>query len=147
MTATAWVFIDDAQINKEYHLPTPEMRSRLSGLLSPVQFYFCQTTKGELFVWPIAAAAPGVRRNTNKWSKSADKAARLARGVWMSIVAGDGKYTLWRDKTKRQDPDWPDLTMLEVLGRAFDAEHRISSEEHWVIKEHGHRVAVTDEEE
>ena len=71
------------------------------------------------FLWPIRLPGPDGR--VNSWHSTAREAAEYAMKAWIRVVSnhGLGGYQQWEAKVRFSDPEWPDLTMGEILAIAF----------------------------
>ena len=71
-----------------------------------------------LFFWPVKLPGPDGR--TDNWSQSALDAAQLAMQRWVRVTSDQqlGAYTVYYAE-HASDPDWPELSMRELLRAAF----------------------------
>jgi len=91
------------------------------------------TRDKSLFIWPLTL--PSADGKSYPWLKSALEACERAKQSWVRIV--------WNNKSKAYDiieasadfgePQWPDLTMKEILNIAFKNKI-INSVDHPVLK-------------
>lgn len=88
--------------------------------------------QGVVFVWPIRL--PGVDGKIDDWGRSALEAADMARDSWVRVSANMslGAYDL-AVATHQTAPEWPSLSMGEVLKIAF-RDRFIRSHDHPVLR-------------
>jgi hypothetical protein len=87
----------------------------------PVTLLLAVTRQQIPFLWPIRLPREGERGN--KWWDSAREAAQTAMTHWVRIEAdmraGAGRYEVYQAADNLVDPDWPDLSMRDLLKLAF----------------------------
>ncbi len=82
-------------------------------------------------MWHVKLPKDDARANA--WHQSAAAAADVAMQHWVRVQANLGAqaYDVFRAPGNLPDPDWPDLTMKEILKIAFrdrfidDADHPV----------------------
>lgn len=93
----------------------PELQNELvPHLLCPAI-----SRQGVLFLWPIRLPAPDGRQNA--WHLSAMQAAHLAETQWVRVQANLnlGAYEVSTATAPLPEPEWPPLSMKELLETAF----------------------------
>ena len=91
-------------------------------------------TTGSLFLWPIKV--PDVDGRRNQWHHSALKAAELAMTKWVRVRSNmtDSKYDVSYATGAIPDPEWPDISLRDILEIAF-GDRRIDSIDHPVLQQ------------
>ncbi len=118
--------------DREVYLVDPQMQAALLQDIFPARLYTCINRQGVLFFWPCRL--PGFDGRTNAWWESAHKAAEIAMDKWTKIVADMhlGGYQPYVAEVDLPEPEWPDLTLQELLEIAF-SNHFIDRADHPVI--------------
>jgi hypothetical protein len=117
----------------EFHLVHPEMRLELAEELVLVRLYLATSRTGAVFFWPVRLPGPDGKRNP--WHDSAEKAAVLGMRQWVRLVPNQaaGLYDVYTASASLPEPEWPELSMPELLKLAF-GERFITSIDHPVVK-------------
>jgi hypothetical protein len=96
------------------------------GLVIPVELTLCITRQEAVLLWPLPI--PGDDGRINTWHASARAAVERARQVWVRLQANMaiGDYDLFEALGALPDPQWPDLSMAELVrigvkGRVIDS--------------------------
>jgi hypothetical protein len=86
-----------------------------------------------LFLWPVRLPSPTGR--VSLWHVSAAEAAERAMKGWVRIAANMnlGAYEIFEAAGTYSDPEWPDMSMSELLRIGFK-QFLIEGPEHPVIK-------------
>ena len=120
---------------RENYLVDPSLWGHLSGesTFGPRLLQTSMTRQGVLFLWPIRL--PGIDGKVDSWNQSAMEAAALAQGKWIRLSANMqlGGYDVFQATGVLPDPEWPALTLGEILRLAFK-DHRIDSIDHPVLR-------------
>jgi hypothetical protein len=89
--------------------------------------------KGDLFLWPLKL--PSGDRKSDSWPRSALEAANLARTSWTRMQAnmGTGMYDVYKATGNLPEPEWPDLTIDQIVALAF-RDSFINSLDHVVLR-------------
>jgi hypothetical protein len=118
---------------REFYLVRPEMRAELAEELVFVRLYLTMSRSGALSLWPIRL--PGLDGKRNLWHDSAEKAATLAMRRWIRLVPNQaaGMYDTFTATASLPEPEWPELSMRELLKLAF-GERFIGSVDHPVVR-------------
>jgi hypothetical protein len=88
---------------------------------------------GSVFLWPVRLPGPDGKRNP--WHDSAEKTAQLAMRQWVRLMPNQaaGAYDTYAASAALPEPEWPDLTLRELLQLAF-GERYIESGDHPVVR-------------
>lgn len=118
---------------KETYLVNPCLWSELGQELVPKVFYCYMNTKGVLRLWPVRV--PGEDGKLDTWSLSAHKAAELAKEYWVRVAPNKslGAYEVFHPLGDLDEPDWPKLTMQQIVDVAFE-HRRIDSMDHPLVR-------------
>ena len=75
--------------------------------------------QGVLFLWPVRL--PGSDGRVDDWSRTALEAAQLAVKTWCRVTANMalGGYEVFQATGQLPEPEWPDLTLQQILRVAF----------------------------
>lgn len=107
--------------DRETYLVTPALWAELSAELKPVCLFTGITRQGVLFIWPVRL--PGADGRADSWSESALEAAKLCERAWCRVVPnmGLGGYDVLEAQAVANlpEPDWPPLTLQEIIRLAF----------------------------
>jgi len=113
---------------------------RAAEQAAPFMLYVVQTklSKG-IRVWPIRQANPDDGK-WNDWSRTADIAAHIGMEEWVRLIPdrSTGQYSVRRQITAEKSPDpvWPNLTIDEIVEKAFFAKGKlIDNFDHPVLKQ------------
>jgi hypothetical protein len=91
------------------------------------------TRQGALFLWPFNLPRPDGR--VDEWTRTGMEALQYATKSWVRVYAnmGVGGYEVAQATAPLPDPEWPDLTLREILRIAF-RERLIDSQDHPVLR-------------
>jgi hypothetical protein len=131
LTPVAIIEIDE---DRESYLVVPTLAAALNTECALVTLYTVITRQGTLIIWP--AKIPGADgRKVNMWHLSAVEAAERAMKGWVKLSANmhSGFYEVSEALTHFEDPEWPDLSLSQVLEIAFK-NRRIDSPDHPVLR-------------
>lgn len=107
--------------DRESYLVAPPLWPELGSELKPVVLFTAITRQGCVFLWPCSLPTPDGRPNS--WTESALEAANLAETHWARIVpnmsAGAYDVLLAQAAAPLPEPEWPDLTLQQVIRLAF----------------------------
>ena len=89
--------------------------------------------QGVLTLWPIRL--PGEDGRIDHWSKSAMQAADRGSKQWVRVTANMslGAYEMFTSEANIPEPNWPDLTLKQMLHIAFK-DYMIKDMDHPVLK-------------
>jgi hypothetical protein len=106
---------------EETYLVAPELWDELAGesTFSPRALYTAVNRQGVVFLWPVKLPRADGRKD--EWSRSAREAVELATKVWVRVQANMplGAYEMFRAAGTLPDPEWPAVSMAELLQTAF----------------------------
>ncbi|MBF0495033.1 MAG: hypothetical protein HQK58_00430 [Deltaproteobacteria bacterium] len=127
------VLILDMKDDSGIHLVSPSLSPTLEGLAKPTALFLSVNRAGDHFLWPVQLPGPDGR--WNPWHQSAMEAVNLAKTNWVRVQANLslGAYDIYRATASIPDPEWPDITLDEILKMAF-RDRFINSLEHPILK-------------
>jgi hypothetical protein len=118
----------------ETYLVAPQLRADLAAepTFRPKLLVTAVNTQGVLFLWECNL--PRDDREDN-WSKTALAALDLATKGWVRLAANmsAGGYDCWTATGNLPEPQWPELTLREILRLAFK-DRLIDSLDHPVLR-------------
>jgi hypothetical protein len=102
-----------------------------------VVIHLCVARDGTPFFWPIRepeAGKSGAKKDNDYWSSSRE-AVSYAENEWVRIEANQhaGNYSLTLARGKLPPPQWPDLSLREMLELAIKG-RTIEDENHDIIR-------------
>jgi hypothetical protein len=132
MTLATSFYVD--QEARETYLVLPSMRSALITGLKVLLLVTAVTSRGSVFLWPLAL--PDDTGRSNRWHDSAREAATRAKSTWTKMAAdmAAGHYRIYQAEGKIPEPTWPDRTINDLLRIAF-RERTIDSIDHPIVKQ------------
>ena len=101
------------------YLVAPHLHSELVGELVSKVLIPSITRQGDLFLWPIRLQdADG---KLDAWNRSAHVASEIAVHSWVKVASqrSIGSYVATEPEISLPDPQWPDLTLEQMLEIAF----------------------------
>ena len=109
----------DVKAERENYLVEPGLREELGRELTPKVIVPCITRQSNVFLWPVSL--PSSTGRTNSWTQSALDAVQDAMQNWIRLVANSeaGGYDVYHPRVQIDPPVWPDLTLEEMLEKAF----------------------------
>ena len=122
--------------DREVYVVHPEFVQEVAlNQLTRRTFYLGITRQGSVFLWPIKLPSPELRKN-NEWAPSAREIAEIATGKWTRMWAnmGLGAYECCTAEGITIEPEWPNLSLSEILKIAFKGKGLIESHDHPVMK-------------
>ena len=119
----------DIKADRENYLVEPELREELALELTPKLIVPCITRQHNIFLWPVSL--PDSTGRVNTWTQSAMEAVQKAMCGWIRLVANmeAGGYDVYQPRVELDPPKWPNITLEEMLEKAFK-HHLIDSLEH-----------------
>ncbi len=132
-----WVYPTLILENKstgETFIAAPEVASVIGDQALAVELYVAIDRQNNPFLIPIPLPGPnGVR---NRWHESRLQAVEKAKSVWIRISSNKdlGGYDIFEATAKLPDPDWPGITLDELLEVAFRG-RIITSVDHPIVQE------------
>ena len=125
----------ELKADRELYLVDPGLWPALAGeaTFTPKLLVFTVTRQGVLLLWPIRL--PGPDGKIDDWNKSALEAVDVARDHWVRVTANmhQGAYDILVAGGITAEPEFPDLSMGEVLQVAFKERH-IDGWDHPVLR-------------
>jgi hypothetical protein len=104
---------------REFFIVVPEVQDALAGFTTTVTLFATMTTTRTLTLWPVKRPGPDGRENTAH--KSASAAAERAITHWTRIQWNNHvkAYDQFETAGKIPDPEWPEISMRELVRIAF----------------------------
>jgi len=130
LQTAALVFKEDRE---ELFLVDPALWSALAGDIRPIGLYTTMNRQNILSLWPVKL--PGADGRIDSWNASAMEAVSRAKDGWVRVAANMslGGYELYEATGELPPPQWPDLTMRQILSIAFK-DNFIRDLDHIVLK-------------
>jgi hypothetical protein len=125
----------DLKEERELWAVVPEVYSELTFECSHVSLIPYINRTRTLRLWPLKL--PGEDGRESDWHISARMAAAAAREEWIRVYAdmSAGSYAYMRAEAQPPEPEWPEMTLDEMMMVAFRNGTRvITSLDHPVIK-------------
>jgi hypothetical protein len=109
----------------------PELASE--STFGPRAIFIAMTRQNAVFIWPIRL--PNSDGKLDTWNSSALEAATMAQTRWVRVASNlhVGAYDIFTATADWPEPQWPDLTLNQLLRTAFKG-RVISSLDHPVLK-------------
>lgn len=120
---------------QETYIVTPEVSLALAAEAKPIRLYTClPRVGGGIFLWPVRM--PDDMGRENAWHVSARKAAELGTRSWIRVQANMamGSYDVMTSD-HIPEPEWPNITLQELLRIAFGGGRMIDSLDHPVVRQ------------
>lgn len=117
----------------ENYLVAPSLWAELPNEIKPTVLFVTISRQKVLSLWPVRLPDDSGRRC--EWHQSALEAAQLARKSWVRVSANLalGAYEIYQAAGNLSEPEWPDLTLQEILEIAFKGRY-IDSLDHVVLQ-------------
>jgi len=118
---------------QESFLVDPTLHDEVAVVAKVKILFTAITRQGVLFLWPVGMTGPDGR--SNAWNDSAQRAADMARKQWVRVNSnqGLGAYEVVVPNAELPPPEWPDLSLEQILELAF-RDRFIDSVDHPVLK-------------
>lgn len=118
----------------ETYVLMPEVWGAIHELLRPAMLHVGIDRRNNVFLIPIPL--PGEDGRRNSWHQSMAEIVEIAADKWVRTAAnkGVGGYDVYIAEAKLPEPEWPDLTLDELVEIAF-RDKIISSTEHPIIRQ------------
>jgi hypothetical protein len=118
---------------REFYLVHPDLRPELAEEMVLVRLHLAVSRAGAVFLWPVRLPGPDGKRNP--WHDSAEKAAQFAMRAWVRLVPNQaaGAYDTYTASAALPEPEWPELSLRELLQLAFGKRY-ITSLDHPVVR-------------
>lgn len=119
--------------DRENYLVAPNLWTELPNEIKPTILFTTISRQKVLALWPIRLPDESGRRN--EWNQSALEAAQLAMRNWVRVVPnmGLGGYDVYEAAGNLSEPEWPDLSLQQIVEIAFKGRY-IDNLEHPVLK-------------
>lgn len=125
----------ELKADRELYLVDPALWPALAGeaTFTPKLLVFTVTRQGVLLLWPVRL--PGPEGKIDDWNRSALEAVEAARDHWVRVTANmhQGAYDILVAGGITAEPEFPDLSMGEILEVAFKDRH-IDGWDHPVLR-------------
>jgi hypothetical protein len=129
----------EGEQRKDVYLVHPDLVPYLQKYCCVALLYLAINRTGDLFFWLIKQNAGGPGAD---WSESAEEAAEIAKSQWVNIVANKGisGYDVSPAIKAFSEPEWPELSLKELLDKAFKAGNRINDLDHPLLQKLDGRI-------
>jgi hypothetical protein len=119
---------------RETYLVDPQLWGDIPGELTPKVLFTAINRQGVVTLWPIRM--PGEDGRLDMWNQSALEAAQMAQQHWVRVSSNMslGAYEVFQATGDIPEPEWPELSLSEILKVAFKGRY-IESAEHPVIRQ------------
>ena len=118
---------------RETYLVDNSLWSEFSSEIIPKVLFATINRQNVLALWPVRLPAENGR--LDPWNLSALYAAEIAEAQWIRLVANMslGAYEVFTAQTELPDPEWPEISLKDILNIAFKDKF-IRSTDHPVIQ-------------
>ena len=118
---------------REKYIVLPEVAQELAGEVKSVVLYPYITRSEDVFLWPIKSLVDLYM--ANPWVETAHQCALIAIKKWIRIVSNQAtrSYEIIEPENTIPDPEWPNLSMEEILNIAF-RDKIVTDLDHEIIK-------------
>lgn len=118
---------------RECFLVAPPLWAEIQQELTLCRLHVCYSRTGGLFVYPLRLPNPEGR--SDLWAESSLEIAGLAKSQWVrqQVAPGGGCYAATVALGELAPPQWPDLSLDEILRLSF-RKSRITSLDHPVLR-------------
>jgi hypothetical protein len=119
--------------DRETYLLHRSLWYELPGEIVPKVLFTTINRQGVLSLWPVRL--PGNDGRHDQWNRSALEAASIAKTRWVRMSANMslGGYDVCEASGNLSEPEWPDLTIDEIIKIAFKNRY-ITSLDHPVLR-------------
>ncbi len=119
--------------SRRVYLVEPGLMGELRDEITCVTMFTAITRDGGVFLWPVKLPDPDGRPNS--WSDSEREAAAQAMTNWARITANmsAGSYQCRVAPGDLAEPQWPDLTFVELLSIGFKGDRFIQTLDHPLV--------------
>lgn len=126
---------DDLNGMRETYLVMPNVAEAIIEEVKAKRIKLCVTRQGVPFLWEIARPLDDSFARRNLWHETALKAADISETRWTRVVANmsEGAYTIHTSESA-DEPDWPELTMQELLELGYGEDRTIRDTNHPLIR-------------
>jgi hypothetical protein len=104
---------------REHYLVHPGLLGDLSGEVVAKVLVTSIDRQDNVFLWPIRL--PGLDGRIDSWNRGALEIAKLAEESWVRVVSNMGlrSYEAHLSHAELTEPNWPDLSLTELIETAF----------------------------
>jgi hypothetical protein len=129
------IAIIELEAEGEIYAVAPEIAEALPEEIKPVMLTTSIDRHGNIFLWPVPL--PPTEERENMWNASQREVATIAEKTWVKLKSNrkTGCYEAHVALASHPDPQWPDLSMRNLLALAFSNGRLIDSLEHPVIRQ------------
>lgn len=122
------------KVNRECYLVAPSLWPELPDYIVLVRLCVAVNRHGATFLWPAKLPDPNGR--PMDWHTSMLEAQELAVKSWVRVQAdmSSGSYAVFEATGNLPEPEWPELSLAELLKLAFKARF-IDSIQHPFLQE------------
>jgi hypothetical protein len=126
--------IYESEAVREIYLVHPSLWRDLAGQIHPALLLTCVNRQGDIFLW--RCKLPGEDGRPNLWTDSALTIAKEAETEWRRMAANmaAGHYDGHMPTAALPDPEWPEWSFRDILGKAFQG-RVIESHEHPLLRQ------------
>ena len=119
--------------DNEVYLVDPSLWHDLAGELVPKVLYVTVSRQGVVRLWPIRL--PDEEGKLDDWNRSALEAAEIGKTRWIRLRANRslGAYEVFEAHGEIPAPEWPDLTLQQIVEVAFKGKF-ITSRDHPALR-------------
>ena len=105
--------------DNEVYLVDPALWHDLAGELVPKILYLTVNRQGVVRLWPIRL--PDEDGKLDDWNRSALEAAEIGKTSWIRVKSNRslGAYEVSEAHGELPEPEWPDLTLQQIVEVAF----------------------------
>ncbi len=120
-------------IGKDVYFVKPDIANEISSEMVPKRIYIAIDRQNNLFLWPVKL--PDSEGKLDSWNTTAHDAAKVASTEWARLRANQslGNYEIHVAASKLSQPEWPEMTLNEMLSLAMKGKI-IDSLDHPVIQ-------------
>ena len=119
------------QPGQETYLVQPSLVPELAGDVRAAVLFTAINRQKVPFLW--RCWLPSADGRANLWTDTLLDAARLAERKWVRVKAGAGQYDIDEAAGQLSEPEWPELSLQEMLRLAF-RDRFITSLDHAVVR-------------
>ena len=126
---------DDSGMIKEEFLVIGAVTEELIEETKPKLLVFCVDKMGTPFLWLAPRQVENGFQRPNLWNTTALEALRLSDTKWVRMAsnAAEGAYSIHSSRSV-EEPNWPELSMSELIKLGFGVERVIRDISHPMVK-------------
>lgn len=119
--------------DREVYVVHPSIAALVADEMYRAMIFLAINRQGVIFLWPVKLPSPDGRQSD--WHRSAMEAAEAGMGRWVRVKANTslGAYEISVATAAIPDPEWPEMSLQEMLSIAFK-NRIIDSIDHPVLK-------------